>query len=99
MGLVLRVAHGLLGLTVLVWVGILAASVPHLAEGEIGALLLGFSRNPMILSSGPLSMSPNSEGSSTRVRAMVASLLISSSADGVCLSAAAASRSLRSEVW
>jgi ABC-type uncharacterized transport system permease subunit len=38
---VLRAAHVLLGLTVLLWVGILAASVPHLAEGGVTRFYLG----------------------------------------------------------
>lgn len=38
---VLRIAHGLLGLTVLLWIVILAASVPHLAEGGVTRFYLG----------------------------------------------------------
>lgn len=38
---VLRIAHGLLALTVLLWVGILAASVPHLGESGITRFYLG----------------------------------------------------------
>lgn len=39
--MVLRMAHALLGVTLLVWVGILAASVQHLAEGGVTRFYLG----------------------------------------------------------